>query len=494
VAVAGIAVQDDPIRLALVGCGDIGAKNAQAIHEARGVELAHTFDVVAALADELAGRYGGSAADSLEAAVQSTCVDAVLVATPHDTHESVARAALDAGKHVLLEKPLAADLAAAVRITQLAQRSGAVVAVLFPLRSDPRFRRTEQALASDGAGPISGAVASYVFGKPPDYYSGGFSNRSPSSWRTSNQRSGGGVLMMNLLHDIDAVRALIGREASSVFARMVMSAEHPEIEDMATVIVDFDGVLATFVGTASGYGGEGDRIELWNASRRIVLLPDGTIARKGREPEAPAEPPNRLHSRIESIARFAQAVRDDSPPTVAVADALAVQAIVTAAYMSAEEERIVCVGDVLREAGWTPDREPSDSAEISANELVATAMRAVTAVPAADYVEVVGSNSLSDLIRRLLPAEAGDGRPMAVIETSGAEPGVQRALRAVAPLGTVVIAAPARSPSVPVAAYEEIHKRCLTVIGVPWTTDATDVPEWLVEWAQARLAQAHEGA
>lgn len=343
---------DQPVtRFALVGCGDIGAQNAKALHEADGAQLTLIFDPVSSLAEDLAGRYAAAAADSLRTAVTSPDVDAVLVATPHDTHEEVVRVALDAGRHVLLEKPLAADLEAATRIVRMAEDSDRVVAVLFPMRSDRRFLRAAEAIEASPDGRPRGAAGTYLIRKPPHYFSAGYSRRSPSPWRQSRTRSGGGVLIMNVLHHLDAVRALIGREAESVVARTAPSVEYEGIEDVATVIVDFAGALATFVGGASVFNGPGERIELWTPSLRIGLLPDGIVAHAEGESstEADFEPLPKNQSRVDFISRFAHAVADGTQPPVAVRDALAVQAIVTAAYVSAGEDRTVDVAEVLQD-------------------------------------------------------------------------------------------------------------------------------------------------
>jgi predicted dehydrogenase len=190
--------------------------------------------------------------------------------------------------------------------------------------------------------------------KPDQYFIGGYSNRSPSTWRQSKTRAGGGMIIMNLLHHIDAVRALIGREAETVLARTTLSPEYPEIEDTASVIVDFGGIQATFVGAGSVFRGSGQRIELWNSSMRIALLPDGEIVgpKRRRVSEADFEPVPPNQSRVEAISGFALAVANGAQPAVAVADALAVQAIVTSAYVSAAEGRAVRVADVLHDAGW----------------------------------------------------------------------------------------------------------------------------------------------
>ena len=343
-----------PLRFALIGCGDIGARNALALQEAEGVRLTTIFDPIADLAGQLAKKHRAKAVESLAEAITDSDVDAVLIATPHDTHEGIVRASLAAGKHVLLEKPLAADLDSAVRITRMAEASELAVAVLFFLRSDRRFVRAVRAIESAPDCRPRGATSTYLSRKPQHYFSAGYSRRAPSTWRQSKERAGGGVLIMNVLHHLDAVRALIGREAETVVARTAPAPDYPEIEDVASLIVDFGGALATFVGVASAFNGPGERIELWNPSLRIALLPDGILAQEDGEISAEADldplPTNR--SRVDFISEFARAVNNGGQPDVCARDALAVQAIVTAAYVSAAEDRSVRIADVLREAGW----------------------------------------------------------------------------------------------------------------------------------------------
>ena len=204
------------------------------------------------------------------------------------------------------------------------------------------FCALSEAIEASPEGRPTGAAGSYLSGKPEHYYSGGYSRRAPSTWRQSKAQAGGGVLIMNVLHHLDAVRVLIGREAESVIARTAPGVKYPGIEDVAeTLIVDFGGALATFVGAASAFRGPGERVELWNSSLRIGLLPNGVIAHPDGESTGPAEPEPvaRERSRVDFISAFAEAIANGTEPVVAVRDALAVQAIVTAAYMSAAEDR-----------------------------------------------------------------------------------------------------------------------------------------------------------
>ena len=213
------------------------------------------------------------------------------------------------------------------------------------------------------------------------------------------------------------------------------------------------------------FNGPGERIELWNSSLRIALLPDGVVLHEDgrRSPEADVEPPTRDQSRMDFIAGFARAVVNGTQPAVPVRDALAVQAIVAAAYASAEQDRPVRLVEVLGDADLTP-------AHAGVKALAARVVAAVRDAPEGS-VQVLGEGLLAEHVGRLLPTRSGSGRPQAVIETTGREANVQRAITDVETLGTVVLAAPVDAEVVNVSGYTDIHVRGLTVVGLAGATD-----------------------
>ncbi|GAA3216418.1 Gfo/Idh/MocA family oxidoreductase [Dactylosporangium siamense] len=341
-AVPRAVPRDRPVRFGLIGCGDIGIKDAEALAAASGAALVACHDPVDRLAAEVAAAFGARAEPGVEALLARPDVDAVLIATPHDTHEPLAVAALDAGKHVLLEKPLANDLRSARRIAAAAATAataGTVTSVLFPMRTDSRFLQAHAALTGGLVGTPLGVSASYLVDKPGSYFRSGFSGRSPSSWRLSRARSGGGFLIMNLVHQIDLIRALLGVEADRVFAETSPSAAAPEIEDVVTVVMRFGPVIATLVGGASVPGADGQRLHLWGDAGRLEVLPGYTLTTRTPRPGL-AVPPD-VDPRVLAIDRFVASIRTGAPPDVTVDDALAVQALAEAAYESARSGRAV---------------------------------------------------------------------------------------------------------------------------------------------------------
>jgi predicted dehydrogenase len=110
-----------PLRAALVGAGDV-ARKLYAPTIAAPVELAGVTDPVVERARALVERHGGRPYDSLDDILSDDAIDIVVVLTPHDTHEEIARAALSAGKHVFCEKPLAVTVEGAMDLVELARR------------------------------------------------------------------------------------------------------------------------------------------------------------------------------------------------------------------------------------------------------------------------------------------------------------------------------------------------------------------------------------
>jgi predicted dehydrogenase len=339
--------QDAPVGIALVGCGDIGVENAAAIRRTSRATLAGCFDTRHGLATALAAEAGTRAAASLGELVDDPEVEAVLVATPHDTHEAIASAVLRAGRHLLLQKPLSADLPAACRITALARESQCISGVLFPARFTNGYRTACRALGDGSLGRPVGLLARYLVDKPASYYRGGYSGRSESTWRLSKARSGGGVLIMNMLHHLDVARSLLAAEADSVYAITVPSRQSAEIEDVAAVVVGFGEVVASFSGAATVPGMAVDEVRIWGESGQCAVLPKWDFtARDGPDGTVPMKPePD--DPQAAAIDDFARAVRAGRPPAVSIADALALQAVVAAAYESAATGTRVSPRDLL---------------------------------------------------------------------------------------------------------------------------------------------------
>jgi predicted dehydrogenase len=193
------------MRLAVVGLGFMGSVHVKALRSLPGVELAA---VVSRREDftGVAGNLGGSGEALDLSGVRRYCdvaealadpeIDAVDLCLPTDLHEPIAIDALRHGKHVLVEKPMALDVASCERMIDEARRHGRVLMVAQVLRFFPAYRALEETMRD--VGPVRGVIFRRRCARP-----------SWSDWLAVKARSGGGVFDL-LIHDVDMALHLFG--------------------------------------------------------------------------------------------------------------------------------------------------------------------------------------------------------------------------------------------------------------------------------------------
>lgn len=183
----------------IVGCGLIGQKRARAL---AGATLRACADVQRSKAVGLAQAAGGARALSdWRDLVACEDVDLVVVATTHDVLPEIARAAIGAGKHVLMEKPAARHSAELADLPALARAKNVRVRVGFNHRYHRAFRKARELVDSEALGPLMFVRARYGHGGRPGY---------ESEWRSSPRLSGGGELIDQGVHLIDLARWFLG--------------------------------------------------------------------------------------------------------------------------------------------------------------------------------------------------------------------------------------------------------------------------------------------
>jgi predicted dehydrogenase len=186
-------------RVAIVGCGRAGGKRARALGESRLVAAA---DAEPERARRLAGEWPGCDAETdWRAAVARPDVEVVIVATTNDSLARVARAAAEAGKHVLVEKPGARSPEELAPVAAAARERGVTVRVGFNHRFHPALRQA-RALVQDGElGPLMLVRGRYGHGGRPGY---------EREWRARPEVAGGGELLDQGVHLIDLARWFAG--------------------------------------------------------------------------------------------------------------------------------------------------------------------------------------------------------------------------------------------------------------------------------------------
>jgi predicted dehydrogenase len=186
------------LRVGIVGAGLIGTKRAAALP---GGKLIAVADLSEESAQRLATAHGAAVERDPAALVRRADVDAVIVATTNDALAAFATAALEAGKHALVEKPGGRGPAELRSLTQKAHRAGRVLAIGFNHRFHPAFQRAKRILAEGSLGPLMYIRARYGHGGRAGY---------DREWRADPARAGGGELLDQGIHLIDLCRWLGG--------------------------------------------------------------------------------------------------------------------------------------------------------------------------------------------------------------------------------------------------------------------------------------------
>jgi predicted dehydrogenase len=185
------------VKLAIIGCGMIGAKRAAA---ANGHQIVAVCDIDAGRRDKLAAGTGARAVGDWRDAL-ALDVDAVVVATPHDSLAAAAIAAIESGRHVLVEKPGGRSAAEVRGIAEAARRKGVVAKVGFNHRFHPAMLRAKTLVEQGAIGPLLFVRGRYGHGGRPGY---------EKEWRFRREVSGGGELIDQGSHLIDLSRWFLG--------------------------------------------------------------------------------------------------------------------------------------------------------------------------------------------------------------------------------------------------------------------------------------------
>ncbi len=225
--------------IVLVGCGGIGRSHAAAVAALPDARLVATVDVNEARARAFAQRFGAETyASALAVVLDRDDVDAVIVTTANNLHAPLTIQALAAGKHVMVQKPMAMTLAEADAMIDAAERSGKRLMVSFFELFHPAFKRAKELVDA-------GAIGDVFLLKAIMAWNSGLDN-----WRFDPAVSGGGILMDGHSHHIAFFTWLLNDPAiAHVYCEAGALASTAAVEDTGVILIRTPGVVAEISGS-----------------------------------------------------------------------------------------------------------------------------------------------------------------------------------------------------------------------------------------------------
>lgn len=257
----------DKIRLGIIGFGGMGQFHAGNLLAGKvpRCELVAACDSIATNLDKFPQLRGFATPAELFAA---KCVDAVLIVTPHFSHTTVGIAALEAGLHVLVEKPISVHRADAERLLAAHRNPRQVFAAMFNQRTDPFYQAIRRLVRGGELGAVRRVQWTITNWFRTDAYYG------MGSWRATWAGEGGGVLLNQCPHNLDLFQWIFG-QPQRVTGRCAFGRYHNiEVEDDVTAYFEYtDGTQATFI-TSTGEAPGTNRLEIAAERGRLVYEDD----------------------------------------------------------------------------------------------------------------------------------------------------------------------------------------------------------------------------
>ncbi len=249
----------------IIGCGTISNFHARAIESLDNARLvggcSRSFDSTS----KFAAQHQCRAFASLEEMLADDRVDVVSICSPSGAHLEPAVAAAEAGKHVVVEKPLEVTLERCDKIIQACDTHGVLLSTIFQSRFHEVTRLLKQTIDDGRFGKLVLGNAYVKWFRTQEYYDSG-------AWRGTWKLDGGGALMNQAIHSIDLLTWLMGPVLELSAMTSTLTHQRIEVEDTAVATLKFsNGALGTIEATTSAYPGSLKKIEIYGESGSAVI-------------------------------------------------------------------------------------------------------------------------------------------------------------------------------------------------------------------------------
>ncbi|HOJ11367.1 MAG TPA: Gfo/Idh/MocA family oxidoreductase [Clostridiales bacterium] len=311
------------LRFGIIGCGLISNWHADAILQIEGTQLVGATDVNEKARAAFALKYNILAFNSVEELLASDDVDIVCICTPSGLHAPLAVKAANAGKHVIVEKPMAITLKQADNIIEACEKNNIKTTVISQSRFTNSICKLKNAVDKGLLGRLVSGDAYMKFYRSREYYDSG-------GWRGTWEMDGGGALMNQGIHSVDLIQYIMG-PVKTIFAYTRTLARKIEVEDTAAAVLEYEnGALGVIQATTSIYPGLPRRIEVSGDKGTIIVdghsitnwtiegneVPDGIEIGKANRTSASDPAAFGIEGHIMQISDMVDAIKNNRNPLV----------------------------------------------------------------------------------------------------------------------------------------------------------------------------------
>lgn len=340
----------EKLRVGVIGCGSIAQyRHLPEYQLNKNVELVAVCDINEERAKEIAGKYGVTHYTSYEALLKSGEVDAVSVCTPNYLHAPITIAALEAGIHVLCEKPMATSKQEAEAMIAAAKKSSKKLMIAHNQRFVPSHQRARQLIKSGEIGKIYSFRTAFGHGGPE-----GWSVEGKESWFFNKEKAFVGAMGDLGVHKTDLLRYVLGEEIIEVGSFVETSAkDFADVDDNAVCILKTESGIIGTLAASWAYVSKEDNSTIIYGEHAILRLEDdpvNSLVVQYKNGEVVNYQLGKIQSNDEGgqgtshvIDYFVEAVLRDQEPPVTGEEGMKSLAVILAALESNETKQIVSV-------------------------------------------------------------------------------------------------------------------------------------------------------
>lgn len=344
----------DKVRWGVIGAGGIADRRTiPGMMLCDNAELVAVMEINMELAEKCRAKWGCKKAyDNEVDLLADPEIDAVYIASPVFLHARQAMAAADAGKHILIEKPLAMTSEEGQKVVEYCKQKGVLIAAGLMMRFGSYVQVMKKAVAEGKIGKPVSAYAQFTCWYPD----------MPGNWRQSKKNGGGGAMMDMGVHCIDLLQYILGTKAKDVASFQDTLTFHYEVEDSSTVVIRMENGTHCIVQSNFNIPDEAAkwRLELFGDQGRLLgdtvigQVDGGTLDAMFLGPQggydAQQDKKTGAKEAIEvefgnmyarEVASFSNSILTGAPVEVPAEEAVQVQRVMEAAYRSNDEGRTI---------------------------------------------------------------------------------------------------------------------------------------------------------